>query len=188
MFGAKSKNGRLHLLGLVSDGGVHSHITHLEALLEAAKEAEVPNTYVHFFSDGRDTAPTSAVTYVESLMSHISKLGYGSLATLMGRYYAMDRDKRYERTKIAFEGLVKGVGQNVELGNLVNVMNGRYNGIGSDKQTDEFLKPIILNTDGVIKDNDTLIFIDFRADRMRQIVEAVQTPVSYTHLTLPTKA
>lgn len=121
----------------VSDGGVHSHITHLEALLEAAKLAQVPQAFVHFFSDGRDTSPTSGgqkrqivhilivisftVTYVDSLCTFVSKLGYGKMATLMGRYYAMDRDKRYERTKIAFEGITQGKGEEVPIGDLVKV-------------------------------------------------------------------
>ena len=121
----------------VSDGGVHSHITHLEALLEAAKQAQVPQAFVHFFSDGRDTAPISGgqkrqnvhilidisftVTYVDSLCTFMSKLGYGKMATLMGRYYAMDRDKRYERTKLAFEGITQGKGEEVPIGDLIKV-------------------------------------------------------------------
>jgi 2,3-bisphosphoglycerate-independent phosphoglycerate mutase len=155
----KSKNGRLHFLGLVSDGGVHSHITHLEALLTAAKQAGVSNTYVQFFSDGRDTSPVSGggrgmtlhnslniilaplintahvyvselqfsvfvtVTYVGQVVDYLASIGYGSLATLMGRYYAMDRDKRYERTKIAYEGLTKGVGEAVPVNQLIQVRN-----------------------------------------------------------------
>lgn len=169
----KSKNGRLHFLGLVSDGGVHSHITHLEALLTAAKQAGVNNSFVHFFSDGRDTSPVSGVTYVRQLVDYLSSIGYGSLSTLMGRYYAMDRDKRFERTKIAYEGLTKGVGEAVPVDQLIQKMEERYNLEGSERQTDEFMKPFIVNSEGLIKDNDTLLFIDFRADRMRQIVEAL---------------
>lgn len=121
----------------MSDGGVHSHISHLEALLEAAKQAQVPQSYVHFFSDGRDTSPTSGgttplithqshdllpvVTYVQRLHKFMSDLGYGQIATLMGRYYAMDRDKRYERTKLAFEGITQGKGERTDISSLVKV-------------------------------------------------------------------
>ncbi|XP_013774379.1 2,3-bisphosphoglycerate-independent phosphoglycerate mutase-like [Limulus polyphemus] len=168
---AKSNNGRLHFLGLVSDGGVHSHINHLFALLEAAKSHKVPNTYIQFFSDGRDTSPTSGVTYVQQVLDKIKELEYGSLATIMGRYYAMDRDKRYERNKIAYEGLVQGIGEKTSPEEVIEVIKKRYES-QEDKQTDEFLKPIILDQSGLIQDNDTLVFIDFRSDRMRQIVEA----------------
>jgi 2,3-bisphosphoglycerate-independent phosphoglycerate mutase len=170
---AKSKTGRLHFLGLVSDGGVHSHIDHLEALLAAAKEASVPQSFIHFFADGRDTAPVSGVQYVGRLQSYLSSLQYGTLATLTGRYYAMDRDKRYERTKLAFEGLVKGEGERVTPDNLIQKMEERYSLSGKERQTDEFMKPLIVEDAGTIRDSDTLIFIDFRADRMRQIVEAL---------------
>lgn len=162
--------GRVHFLGLVSDGGVHSHISHLEAFLEAAKMAGVDHPYVHFFSDGRDTAPDSGVTYVRRIVEYMKGTGYGKLATLIGRYYAMDRDKRYERIKLAYEGLTQGVGEKVALDQLTKVMEARYQ--QSPPVTDEFMTPLIINEEGLIKDNDTLVFIDFRADRMRQLVEA----------------
>ncbi|XP_076340567.1 2,3-bisphosphoglycerate-independent phosphoglycerate mutase-like [Tachypleus tridentatus] len=168
---AKANNGRLHFLGLVSDGGVHSHINHLFALLEAAKLSAVPNTYIQFFSDGRDTSPTSGVIYVQQVLDKIKELQYGSLATIMGRYYAMDRDKRHERVKLAFEGMVQGIGEKATPENVIDLIKKRYEST-EDKQTDEFLKPIILDESGLIQDNDTMIFIDFRADRMRQITEA----------------
>jgi len=169
---AKSGNGRLHFLGLVSDGGVHAHIDHLLSMMESAKQAEVPNTFIQFFSDGRDTRPTSGVTYVKQVLDKLKELNYGSLATITGRYYAMDRDKRHERIQIAYEGLTQGKGTKVSQDNLIELMEKLYNGEGDEKQTDEFFKPIIVNDDGLVKDGDTLIFIDFRADRMRQIVEA----------------
>jgi 2,3-bisphosphoglycerate-independent phosphoglycerate mutase len=111
---AKANSGRLHLLGLVSDGGVHSHIGHLFALLKMAKEIGVPHVYIHFFGDGRDTAPRSATIYVKQLQDFIEENGVGELATIVGRYYAMDRDKRWERVKIAVDGLVSGVGEKTD--------------------------------------------------------------------------
>lgn len=165
---AKNGNGRLHFLGLVSDGGVHSHINHLFSMIEAAKQLAVPNCYIQFFSDGRDTRPNSGVEYVQQLIEKLKELQYGSLASVTGRYYAMDRDKRFERNKIAYEGLVKGIGEEATIENLIKAIEARY----AKGETDEFLKPIIVNQEGTIRDGDTLVFIDFRADRMRQIVEA----------------
>ncbi|KAF8636779.1 hypothetical protein AX16_010980 [Volvariella volvacea WC 439] len=167
---AKQGNGRLHLLGLISDGGVHSHINHLFALLETAKEVGVPHTYVHFFGDGRDTAPRSSAKYCEELLDFLKKEEYGELATIVGRYYAMDRDKRWERVKVAVEGLVRGEGEATaaEEGQqgAISAIKANY-----DKDvTDEFLKPIIVNGDaGRIKDGDTLFFFNYRSDRMREI-------------------
>jgi len=164
---AKSLSAKLHLLGLVSDGGVHSHINHLFALLELAKQLGVPKTYVHFFADGRDTPPASAVKYIEQLQAFIKQLGYGKIATVMGRYYAMDRDKRWERTQIAYEGLTLGKGEDTTPDKLIDTVKARYEA----KETDEFLKPIIVDKEGMVEDNDTMIFFNFRSDRMRQIVE-----------------
>jgi 2,3-bisphosphoglycerate-independent phosphoglycerate mutase len=138
---AKETTGRLHLIGLVSDGGVHSHITHLYALLETAKEVGVPHTYIHFLGDGRDTAPRSATKYAKELQEFIEKLGHGEIATVIGRYYAMDRDKRWERVKIAVEGLVKGVGEDGK--DIIKAIEANY----EKDVTDEFLKPIIVNGD-----------------------------------------
>jgi len=163
---AKEGNKRLHLLGLVSDGGVHSHLDHLYALLEAAKAAEVPHVFIHFFGDGRDTKPKSSVLYAEQLLEFIKKENFGSIATCTGRYYAMDRDKRWERIKIAYDGLVAGEGE--ESNDLIATINKRFEA----EETDEFLKPIILNKDGLIGDGDTLLFFNYRSDRMREIVES----------------
>ncbi len=164
---AKMGNGRLHLLGLVSDGGVHSHINHLLAFLEGAKEAQVPKTFIQAFGDGRDTAPRSADGYLETLLAHIEKIGYGELASLTGRYYAMDRDKRWERVQVAYEGLVQGKGEAST--NVLATLKERY----AKDETDEFLKPIILGTEGRIQDGDTLLFFNFRSDRMREINQAL---------------
>ncbi|XP_031567339.1 2,3-bisphosphoglycerate-independent phosphoglycerate mutase-like [Actinia tenebrosa] len=170
---AKKSNGRFHFLGLISDGGVHSHIDQLFGLVEAVKELGVPKTFIQFFSDGRDTRPTSGVGYVQQVIDKLKELNYGSLATITGRYYAMDRDKRWERIKIAFEGLVQGKGETTTLNKCIDVIKSRYEAEGDKHETDEFLKPIIVDPEGRIQDGDTLCFFDFRADRMRQINEAI---------------
>ncbi|CCL98840.1 uncharacterized protein FIBRA_00845 [Fibroporia radiculosa] len=177
---AKEGNGRLHLLGLVSDGGVHSHIRHLLALLETAKEAGVPHVYIHFFGDGRDTAPRSAAGYAKELLDFIEKEKYGKVATVVGRYYAMDRDKRWERVKVAIDGLVKGEGEKAE--DIVAVIEERY----KKDETDEFLKPIIVNgAEGRIKDDDTLFFFNYRSDRMREIASVFGLPDKPMEVDIP---
>ncbi|KAJ6608969.1 cofactor-independent phosphoglycerate mutase [Mycena sp. CBHHK59/15] len=180
---AKDGNGRLHLLGLISDGGVHSHITHLYALLEAAKEQGVPHTYVHFFGDGRDTAPRSAAGYCADLLAFMEKEQYGELATVVGRYYAMDRDKRWERVKVAVDGLVSGEGEALDGGKAaVDAIQGNY----EKDVTDEFLKPIVVNGDaGRIKDGDTLFFFNYRSDRMRELVTVIGLPDKPMEVTVP---
>ncbi|THH28672.1 hypothetical protein EUX98_g5522 [Antrodiella citrinella] len=169
---AKDGNGRLHLLGLVSDGGVHSHIRHLYALLETAKEIGVPHVYIHFFGDGRDTAPRSAAGYAQDLLDFIAKEKYGEIATVVGRYYAMDRDKRWERVKIAVDGLVKGDGEKSD--DIVKTIKSKY----EKDETDEFLKPIVVgnSAESRIKDNDTLFFFNYRSDRMREIASVFGLP------------
>ena len=166
---AKEGNGRLHLLGLVSDGGVHAHIKHLEALLQAAKEAQVPQVFIHFFADGRDTAPKSATGYLKQLLEFIKTIQFGSVATITGRYYAMDRDKRWERVEIAYDGMVSGTGDVLPAGGdpVKFIEDVRY----ANGENDEFLKPIICNKEGMIQDDDTLLFFNFRSDRMRQICQ-----------------
>ncbi|XP_017486153.1 PREDICTED: 2,3-bisphosphoglycerate-independent phosphoglycerate mutase-like [Rhagoletis zephyria] len=173
--------GRLQLLGLVSDGGVHAHIEHLYSLLEGAKVNGVPTTYVHFFSDGRDTSPTSGAGFVQAVLDRCKALGYGSLATIMGRYYAMDRDKRWERIQLAVEGLVDGVGEKTTPEEVVAVVKKNY----ANNVTDEFLKPIIVNSEGLLRDNDTLVFIDYRADRMRQITETIGIKTPFEKANMP---
>ncbi|KAL1916715.1 uncharacterized protein VTP21DRAFT_5419 [Calcarisporiella thermophila] len=160
---AKSGNGRFHLLGLVSDGGVHSHINHLFSLLEAAKEAGVPKTFVQFFGDGRDTDPKSGAGYMEQLLKKTKEIEYGSVATVIGRYYAMDRDKRWERVKVAVDALVKGEGEKTD--DVIKTIRERY----EKDESDEFLKPIVVDEEGRIREGDTLFFFNFRSDRMRQI-------------------
>jgi 2,3-bisphosphoglycerate-independent phosphoglycerate mutase len=135
---AKNGNGRLHLCGLVSDGGVHSHINHLIALLKVAKELGVPNVFIHFFGDGRDTDPKSAAGYMGDLLKATKEVGIGEIATVVGRYYIMDRDKRWERVEIGLKGLVTGEGE--DSSDPVATIKERY----EKGENDEFLKPIIV--------------------------------------------
>ncbi|KAJ3410639.1 hypothetical protein HDV05_003530 [Chytridiales sp. JEL 0842] len=167
-----SGTGRLHLMGLVSDGGVHSHQNHLHAMLDAAKAAKVPNTFIHFFGDGRDTSPKSSTTYLARLGEHVKQIGYGTLATIVGRYYAMDRDKRWERIKVAFDALVDGVAEHkvTSFEGFTKAVEAAY----ERGETDEFLKPIVLdNAEGAIKDGDTIVCFNYRSDRMREISAAL---------------
>lgn len=131
-------NGRLHFLGLVSDGGVHSHILHLIALLKLAKEMKVPEVFIHFFGDGRDTDPNSGVGHMEHLLKEMKEIGLGQIATVVGRYYAMDRDKRWDRVTVAMKAIITGEGEDTE--DVVKTMKERY----EKGETDEFLKPIIV--------------------------------------------
>ena len=135
---AKNGNGRLHFLGLVSDGGVHSHIKHLYALLQVAKEIGVPHVFIHFFGDGRDTDPKSGVGHMKALLAKTKELGVGQIATVVGRYYIMDRDKRWDRVEIGMKGVVVGEGE--ESTDPVATIEERY----SKGENDEFLKPIIV--------------------------------------------
>jgi len=135
---AKNGNGRLHLAGLVSDGGVHSHINHLVALLRVAKEMEIPKVFIHFFGDGRDTDPKSAAGYMQDLLKATQEIGTGEIATVVGRYYIMDRDKRWERVEVGLKGLVTGEGEDSD--DPVAAIKARY----ENGETDEFLKPIIV--------------------------------------------
>ncbi|GAM87492.1 hypothetical protein ANO11243_055170 [Dothideomycetidae sp. 11243] len=163
---AKEGNGRLHLLGLVSDGGVHSHINHLLRLLDVAKELEVPEVYIHFFGDGRDTDPKSGAGHLKDLIAYTKKIGLGEIATVVGRYYVMDRDKRWERVEVGMKGLVQGEGEASE--DPVKTVEERY----SKDETDEFLKPIIVGGEKRrIQDNDTLYFFNYRSDRVREITQ-----------------
>jgi len=134
---AKAHGSRLHLLGLVSDGGVHSHITHLFALLRTAKEHGIAHVYIHFFGDGRDTAPRSATKYLQQLLDFTHEQGIGEISTVVGRYYAMDRDKRWDRVKIAVDGLMQGKGE--KSSDIVKTVEAGY----ASDITDEFIKPII---------------------------------------------
>ena len=157
----KKNNSSLHMFGLLSDGGVHSHITHLFGLLELAKRNGLEKVYVHAFLDGRDTPPASGKGYAEELEAEMKKLGVGEIATVSGRYYAMDRDNNYDRVKLAYDALTKAAG-----------IQASYD----RDETDEFVKPTVVMKNGVpvatIKDNDSVIFFNFRPDRAREITRA----------------
>ena len=135
---AKNHQGVLHLMGLVSDGGVHSHIEHLFALIDLAKAQKVPEVYIHCFLDGRDVPPTSAAQYLRQLQEFLTERQYGKIATVMGRYYAMDRDKRWERVEQAWRAMVLGEGQQVT-DSIAAVEASYQEGI-----TDEFVRPIVV--------------------------------------------
>lgn len=167
---AKEKNSALHLYGLVSDGGVHSHITHIYGLLELAKREGLSKVYVHCFLDGRDTPPESGKGYVEQLEAKMRELGVGECVSVMGRYYAMDRDNRWDRVEKAYKALVKGEGETAVSGPA-----GIQASYDADK-TDEFVLPAVVMKDGApvatIKDNDSVIFFNFRPDRAIQLSNA----------------
>jgi 2,3-bisphosphoglycerate-independent phosphoglycerate mutase len=167
---AKSGNGRLHLLGLVSHGGVHSKQTHLYAILKAAKEAGVPRVLVHCFGDGRDTDPRSGLGFFQELLDTMKEIGIGEIATIVGRYYAMDRDKRWDRLEIALKALVLGEGEQSD--DPIQSVKHVYERGGS-KDADEFLKPIVVGEDTRIQDGDTVFFFNYRSDRVRQITQVL---------------
>ncbi|HPU64019.1 MAG TPA: 2,3-bisphosphoglycerate-independent phosphoglycerate mutase [Mobilitalea sp.] len=163
----KKNNSDLHLYGLLSDGGVHSHNTHLYGLLELAKRNGLKNVYVHAFLDGRDTPPASGKGYIEELLEQMRIIGVGKIATVMGRYYAMDRDNRWDRIEKAYRAMVYGEGETAE--NPVVAVQDSYN----KEIYDEFVIPTVVLENGkpvaTIKDNDSIIFYNFRPDRAREI-------------------
>lgn len=164
---AKEKDTALHFMGLLSDGGVHSHNTHIYGLLELAKRQGLSKVYVHCFLDGRDTPPASGKDYVQELTEKMAELGIGEVATVMGRYYAMDRDNRWERVEKAYNAMVRGEG--VEASDAVQAVQQSYD----KEETDEFVMPTVVMKDGkptaTIKDGDSIIFFNFRPDRAREI-------------------
>lgn len=165
------KNGSaLHLMGLLSDGGVHSHNTHLYALLELARRHGLEKVFVHCFLDGRDTPPASGREYAEALNKEMEKIGVGRIASVMGRYYAMDRDNNYDRVKLAYDAMTKGEGLTAACG--ICAIQESYD----RKETDEFVKPTVVVEDGkpvaTVQDGDSVIFFNFRPDRAREITRA----------------
>ena len=160
----------LHLYGLLSDGGVHSHIDHLFALLQMAKDKGLTKVYVHCFLDGRDVSPTSGKGFVQELQDRCAQLGVGKIATVMGRYYAMDRDKRWERVQMAYDAMVYGEGHHSS-DPVAAVAESYANGV-----TDEFVEPVVIDPDGTISDNDSIIFFNYRPDRAREITRAIVDP------------
>ena len=165
------KNGSaLHLMGLLSDGGVHSHIEHLFGLMEMAKDMGVEKIYVHAFLDGRDVPPTSGAEYMEKLVEETQRIGAGKVATVMGRFYAMDRDNAWDRVEKAYAAMVYGEG--VEGCCPVGAIKKSY----EEGVTDEFMVPTVLDKEGTIKAGDSVIFFNFRPDRARQITRAFVDP------------
>jgi 2,3-bisphosphoglycerate-independent phosphoglycerate mutase len=171
MDSAKERGKALHLIGLLSDGGVHSLHTHLYALLEMAKQRGVPRAYVHAILDGRDTPPTSGVHHVENLLAKLKEIGIGEVATVGGRYYAMDRDNRWERVERAYRAMVRGEGN--ESADPVAAVSASY----AAGKTDEFMEPVVIARDGRpagrISPGDSVIFYNFRGDRARQLTRAL---------------
>src|SRR5213080_1514246 len=169
---AKSRGKQLHLMGLISDGQVHSSQEHLYALLRMAKQRGVERVLIHCFLDGRDTPPSSAADYVAALQTRIEEIGGGRIATVIGRYYAMDRDKRWERIQRAYDLLVSAVGARAQ--DPVEAIRESYQrGV-----TDEFVEPIVVTRDGdepvaTIQEGDAVIFFNFRPDRARQLTRAL---------------
>lgn len=168
---AVKNNSDLHLLGLVSPGGVHSHTNHLKGLLQLAKQKGASRVYIHAFTDGRDVPPSSAYMYIDDMEKYIQKIGIGKIATVSGRYYAMDRDKRWERVELAYNALVYGRGNKAASASEA-VTNSYDNG-----KTDEFIVPTVIEEDNkpvtTIKNGDSVIFFNFRPDRARQLTRAL---------------
>jgi len=170
MNNCKKKNSSLHLMGLLSPGGVHSHMEHLYGLLEMAKRNGIEKVYVHAYLDGRDVPPSSAFEYMEEAVSEIKKIGVGSVATISGRFYAMDRDNAWDRVEKAYDALVMGEGIQ-ETDPVQAIKNSYANGV-----TDEFMLPTVVDKNGMIKENDSVIFFNFRPDRARQLTRAFADP------------
>lgn len=172
--GVKKSGKALHLYGLVSDGGVHSHIDHICAILKLAKSRGLEKVFIHAFTDGRDTSPTSGVHFIRDLVSQTVKIGVGRIASIIGRYYAMDRDNRWERVEKAYLAMVHGVGNRA--GDPVVAMEASY----KVNVTDEFVVPVVIEENGspvaTINDGDAILAFNFRADRMRQITRVFTAP------------
>lgn len=162
---SKENNKKIHLIGLLSDGGVHSHIDHLKGLLSAFSNADCEDVFVHAFTDGRDTDPKGGAKYLKDLMDHMES-ATGQLATITGRYYAMDRDKRWERVQLAYDAMVNGVGKQTD--DAIAAMKASY----AEGVTDEFIQPIIC-TDAKIEEGDVVLCFNFRTDRGREITEVL---------------
>ena len=170
MDACREHDSALHLMGLLSDGGVHSHLDHLFALMHMARDRGLEKVYIHAFLDGRDVSPTSGADFVARTVEKCRELGVGKIATVMGRYYAMDRDKRWERVQMAYDAMVYGEG--IQNADPVDAVAKSYaNGV-----TDEFVEPVVCDKDGTIGDNDSVIFFNFRPDRAREITRAFVDP------------
>ncbi len=171
MQSCREKGTALHLMGLLSDGGVHSHLSHLFALLQLAKDQGLEKVYIHAFLDGRDVSPTSGADYVAQTVEKCRELGVGKIATVMGRYYAMDRDKRWDRVEQAYDAMVYGESAAYNPVPVAAVRNSYDRDV-----TDEFVEPVVCDQDGTISDNDSVIFFNFRPDRAREITRTLVDP------------
>lgn len=171
-----AKDKALHLIGLVSPGGVHSHTEHLYGLLEMAKKSGVQNVFVHALLDGRDVPPSSAVEYLAELEDKMKEIGVGKIASVMGRFYAMDRDNIWDRVEKAYAAIVYGEGIQAE--SAVDAVKASYETIDEDGKhlTDEFVLPTVIGNDGRVKENDSVIFFNFRPDRAREITRTFVDP------------
>lgn len=171
-----AKDKALHLIGLVSPGGVHSHTEHLYGLLEMAKKNGVENVYVHALLDGRDVPPSSAVDYLEELEAKMKEIGVGKIASVMGRFYAMDRDNIWDRVEKAYAAIVYGEG--IQADDAVQAVKESYETIDEDGKhlTDEFVLPTVIGKDGRVQENDSVIFFNFRPDRAREITRTFVDP------------
>ena len=167
----KKNNSALHCFGLLSDGGVHSHNTHLYGVLEMAKRNGLENVYVHLFLDGRDTAPTSGKGFIEELLAKMDEIGVGKVASISGRYYAMDRDNRWDRVQKAYNAIVMGQGNTAD--SAIDAIDASY----KEDVTDEFVVPTVIVENGepvaTLKENDSVIFYNFRPDRAREITRSI---------------
>ena len=166
----KKNDSALHLMGLCSDGGVHSHITHLYGLLQLAKQAGLRKVYVHCFMDGRDVPPTSGRDYIADLEAEMNKIGIGKVASVTGRYYAMDRDNRWERVVKAYDAIVNGEGN--YNASAVDAMEKSYGA----EVTDEFVEPTVCLKDATVENGDSIIFFNFRPDRARELTRTIVDP------------
>ncbi|MGL4336508.1 MAG: 2,3-bisphosphoglycerate-independent phosphoglycerate mutase [Turicibacter sp.] len=167
---ALTNNKKIHIMGLLSPGGIHSHNEHMYALVEAAKAQGATQVYVHAFLDGRDTAPKSALGYVSELEAKLAEIGIGTVATVSGRYYSMDRDKNFDRTQLAYDVMTQG--SDVSFESATAGVEASY----KNDILDEFVMPFVVDANGLIADEDTVIFANFRPDRAQQIAAAISNP------------
>ena len=163
----KKNNSKLHIMGLISDGGVHSHIDHLMAILDMCKEQKIEKVYLHLFTDGRDVLPKSAYTYISKVEEKLEQIGIGSIATIGGRYYGMDRDNNYDRLKVGYDAIVNGLGETSL--SIKEYIEDSY----SKEIIDEFFVPTVFDKNGRLEENDGLIVFNFRKDRLREILTAI---------------
>lgn len=165
---AQKNDKKVHLLGLLSDGGVHSHLSHLKAITDICEEKGLERVFIHAFLDGRDTSPTGGIDYLKDILAHTAHQK-AEVASIIGRYYAMDRDKRWERVRLAYDLLVKGKGEKTT--DPLAALQAAYD--KGNKHTDEFMQPLLLRNDAQIEEGDVVIFYNFRTDRPRQLTEVL---------------